>query len=163
MTKPAILAPARLERARRWLWAALAASTLWLSAQAHRQAGFTLPSPWNDEPWYLWSAISVAEHGTLFSESLNPERVVPMSPAYQVPLGAFFKLAGFSFALARWTSWFWMALAYVGVLWLVKSRPFPLVSAAAAALFFLGATAVVAGNVCRPEAMVLALATWSFV
>ena len=163
MTKPAILAPARRERARRWLWAALAASTLWLSAQAHRQAGFTLPSPWNDEPWYLWSAISVAEHGTLFSESLNPERVVPMSPAYQVPLGAFFKLAGFSFALARWTSWFWMALAYVGVLWLVKSRPFPLVSAAAAALFFLGATAVVAGNVCRPEAMVLALATWSFV
>lgn len=145
------------------LWVALASATLMIFAYAHVKAGFTLPNPWNDEPWYLWSTISLAENNTFFSESLNPERVVPLSPAYQVPMALLFKVTGFSFGLARWVSWGYMALAYLGVLWLVKSRPLPLLSAGVASLFFLGASSVVAGNMCRPEAMVWAIAVWSFV
>lgn len=133
-------------------------ATLAISAFAHVKAGFTLPNPWNDEPWYLWSTISLADNNAFFSESLNPERVVPMSPAYQLPLALVFKATGFSFGLARWFSWGYMALAYLGVLGVVKSRPLPLISAGVASLFFLGASSVVAGNMCRPEAMVWAIA-----
>ena len=144
-------------------WLAVALGTLLISAHAHVKAGFTLPNPWNDEPWYLWSTISLAENNTFFSESLNPERVVPMSPVYQVPLALIFKATGFSFQLARWVSWGYMALAYLGVLVLIQSRPMPLLSAGVVSLFFLGASSVVAGNMCRPESMVWAIAVWSFV
>ena len=148
---------------RRMTWSVLVLSTILVSSYAHVKAGFTLPIPWNDEPWYAWSSISLAENNTFFSESLNPERVLPLIPMYQVPLAIFFKATGFSFSLARWVSWAFMAMAYVGVLWLVKSRPLPFVSAAVSSLFFLGASSVVAGNMVRPEAMVWAFAVWSFV
>jgi len=153
----------RSPRARWAAWLGIAAATLLVSAYAHIKAGYTLPIPWNDEPWYAWSSISLAEHNTFFSESLNPERVLPLVPMFQVPLAMVFKMAGFSFALTRWISWGWMALAYLGVLFLIRSRPLPLISAAVASLFFLGATSVVAGNMCRPEAMVWAFAVWTFV
>jgi len=147
-----------------WLgWVLLVAATTWISAQAHRQAGFTLPPPWNDEPWVLWSSIALAEHGTFYSESLHPERVVPREPTYQVPLALLFKLTGFSYAKARWVSWVYLMLAYAGMLALVKSRPLPVVSAAVVSLFFLGVNAVVAGNMARQESMVWMLAVWSFV
>jgi hypothetical protein len=154
---------ARFPNLRRVAWIALAAATLLISAYAHFKAGYTLPIPWNDEPWYAWSSISLAENNTFFSESLNPERVLPLVPMFQVPLAIVFKIAGFSFALTRWMSWAWMALAYLGVLVLVRSRPLPLLSAAVVSLFFFGASSVVAGNMCRPEAMVWSIAVWSFV
>ena len=153
----------RFPNLRRGAWLGVAAATLLISAYAHVKAGYTLPIPWNDEPWYAWSSISLAESHTFFSESLNPERVLPLVPMFQVPLAIIYKIAGFSFALTRWVSWGWMALAYLGVLLLVKSRPLPLLSAAVASLFFFGASSVVAGNMCRPEAMVWAVAVWSFV
>ena len=149
--------------ARRAAWMVLAVATLGIAAFAHIRAGYTLPIPWNDEPWYAWSSIALAEDGTFFSESLNPERVLPLIPMYQVPLALAFKVFGFSFDAARWFSWFFMALAYLGVLTLARPRPLPLGSGAVASLFFLGATSVVAGNMCRPEAMVWAFAVWSFV
>lgn len=136
-------------------------ATLGVAAWAHHRAGFTLPNPWNDEPWFLYSAISLAEQGTFFSESLNPDRVVPMSPVYQIPLALLFKLAGFSFALARWVSWFYMILALLGFYLLAMRRSVPLLAAAVTSLFFLSATPVVAGNMARPEAMLFAVATWS--
>lgn len=145
------------------LWVLIAGATLGLSAWAHMAAGFTLPSPWNDEPWYLWSVVSMVQDGTYFSEMLNPERIVLMSPYYQAPLMLLFKIVGFSYRLARDVSWCYMALAYAGILMLVRRRPFPLLSAGVASLFFLGATAVVAGNMVRPEAMVWAMVVWSFV
>ncbi len=148
---------------RPWAWFILAIGTILVSAYAHLQAGFTLPNPWNDEPWFLWSAISMAENGTYFSESLNPDRVVLMSILYQAPLALLFKLTGFSFSLARWVSWGYLMVSYAGILVLVSRRPFPLISAAVGSLFYLGASAVVAGNMCRPEAMVWAIVVWSFV
>ena len=142
---------------------AVAAVALLLSAHVHLRAGFTLPNPWNDEPWYLWSTVSVAAHNTLFSESLNPDRIVPLSPVYQIPLGILFKFTGFSFALARWMSWVYIALAYVGILVIVARRPWPVLSAGVATLFLLGINSVVAGNMARPEAMLWAVTVWSFV
>ncbi len=144
-------------------WSLVILGTVFLSAYAHVQAGFTLPTPWNDEPWYLWSSISMAENGTYFSESLNPDRVVLMSILYQAPLALLFKWIGFSFALARGVSWVYLMVSYAGVLVLVRRHSFPLISAAVASLFYLGSSAVVAGNMCRPEAMVWALVVWSYV
>lgn len=141
----------------------IAVVTVLASIQAHRKAGFTLPTPWNDEPWLLWSSIALAEHNTFYSESLHPDRVVPREPVYQVPLALLFKLTGFSYAEARWVSWFYLMLAYAGIWMLAKSRPLPLLSAGTASLFFLGASAVVAGNMARQESMVWALAIWSCV
>ena len=111
----------------------------------------------------MWSAVSLAEDSTFFSESLNPFRVVPMSPVFQVPMALLFKLAGVSFGLARGMSWAYMAVAYLGVLVLVARRPWPFIAAGVASLFFLGASTVVAANMVRPEAMVWALAVWACV
>jgi len=157
--------PFRIQRST-WqgiLLVAIAATTLLVSAYAHVKAGFTLPNPWNDEPWLLWSSISFMEGNTLFSESLNPDRIVFLSPLFQISLGLLFKVTGFSFSLARWVSWGFLMVAYSGILVLVKSKPMPLISAGVASLFFLGVASIVAGNMVRPEALVLALAVWSYI
>lgn len=145
------------------LWVLLVIGTIGISAYAHIRAGFTLPNPWNDEAWFLWPAVSFMEHNTLHSAYLNPDRLMSLWPVYQVPLGLLFKITGFSFELARWTSWFYLLLSYGGILALVRARPMPLLTSAITSLFFLGGSAVVAGNMGRPEAMVWALAVWSFV
>lgn len=136
--------------------------TILVSLWVHRLAGFTFPNPWNDEPWMLWGAVSFMEKCTPFSEYLNYARPIFAFPAYGVALGTLFKFTGFSFALARWTSWIGTMLAYLAVLRIARRQPFAPVAALVASLFFLGASAVIAGNMARPEAFVLLLAASAF-
>ena len=140
----------------------IAAVTASISFWVHLKAGFTFPNPWNDESWMLWGSISFLENNSPFSEYLNFERPVFAFPSFAVAMGLVFKVFGFSFALARWISWALTMGAYFCVLRMVSKLTFPLISAAASSLFFLGAAVVVAGNMVRPEALVLFLGALSF-
>ena len=151
-----------LLRRSRLAFCLVAATTVAISLWVHAKAGFTFPNPWNDESWMLWGAISFMENNTPFSEYLNFERPVFAFPSFAVAMGMVFKVLGFSFALARWISWAFTMGAYLCVLRMVRRLDYPLIAAASASLFFLGASTVVAGNMVRPEALVLFLGAGSF-
>jgi hypothetical protein len=160
-----LIEPSRRKPLDAWLNAlfwAIALCTLLISCWAHRLAGFTFPNPWNDEPWMLWGAIFFLQHNTPFSDFINLERPVFAFPAYGTALGLLFKATGVSFSLARWTSWVGTMLAYLALLRIVRRHPFPRIAAGTVSLFFLGSAAVIAGNMVRPEAVVLMLAAVSF-
>jgi hypothetical protein len=134
----------------------------------HHRAGLTLPIPWPDESSFLWPAIGLAEHGSLFAPQLDPARpLLWMPPGYSVVAGAVFAAIGFSLVKARALSWVLAATAYVGLTRLARAgngsgrgRWAPL---AILSLLFLGRFFVVTGNVGRMEALLLAMAVWGFV
>ena len=64
-----------------------------------------IPIPWTDEAAFLAQAYALSHYGTLFVPALNPDRVLMwMPPGYMVFLAGVFKIFGYSFGAARWTS-----------------------------------------------------------
>jgi len=67
--------------------------------------GFQFPVPWPDETGFVAPAFDFARTGSFFDPGLNPDRVVMwMPPGYMLLLAALFRVAGYSYALARWVS-----------------------------------------------------------
>ena len=143
--------------------AAVAAGTLLLSLWTHLLAGFSFPVPWDDEAIFFYPAAAVGESWTIRTDSLNTERPVYYHPpGYPVALGLFFRLVPASLRSARFFSWLLMAAAYLAGMGLLRNfrcRPW---ASALWSLFFLNAHCAIAGNVARPEALVVALALAGF-
>jgi len=125
-------------------------------AHAHRAAGYTFPVPWPDEGSFLWQAIALEKHGTLFAPELNPDRpVFWMPPGYAVVLGALGRLVGLSLGLARSLSACFVGGAFAVVLLLYRGERQQWAYALLAAAFFLAPPFVFAGNVARMEALLV--------
>lgn len=141
----------------------MVALVLLLSLHVHRQAGLTLPNPWNDEPWNLWPAKALVETGSFVTPELNPERPTMLyGGGYAAAAGLFMKAAGFSLETARWFSWVCMAGVWILTALMLAALPWRHAGVAVAGLFFLAPVHVVAGNVARPEALVLLLVTLGY-
>jgi hypothetical protein len=138
--------------------ALLPVAVLAVSAWVHHLAGLTFPVPWDDEAIFIYPAAAVAEANQLQTDSLNAERpVFYHSPGYPIALGIFFKLTQPGLISARWFSWGLLALAYLACLGMVRRLDSRFHASIILSLFFLGGHTAIAGNIARPEALVLAL------
>lgn len=146
-----------------WIRWAFVALVIVLSFYAHRSAGLTLPVPWNDEAWHAWEGHAFARTGTLLSPEINPERpTVFKGHGYSVFLGTVFRIFGFSLETGRWSSWFCTVAIFLGLIAMFQRLPRPYLSLPVIALFFLGSSYVVAGNVLREDTLTMALAVSGF-
>jgi len=133
-------------------------AVLAVSGWVHHVAGLTFPVPWDDEAIFIYPAAAVGESNQLQTDSLNAERpVFYHSPGYPIALGLFFKIAQPGLISARWFSWMLMALAYLACMGMVRRLSGRTHAAIVLSLFFLGGHTAIAGNVARPEALVLGL------
>lgn len=138
--------------------ALLPVAALAVSAWVHHLAGLTFPVPWDDEAIFIYPAAAVAEANQLQTDSLNAERpVFYHSPGYPIALGLFFKLMQPGLISARWFSWGLLALAYLAGLGMVRRLDSRFPASIILSLFFLGGHTAIAGNIARPEALVLGL------
>ncbi len=123
--------------------------------------GFQFPVPWPDETGFLAQAFDLASSGSLFDPGLNPDRVVMwMPPGYMVLLAGVFRIAGYSFALARWTSTLFClgSLGIVGVLvWRLTDGWRRILLAWLTALAFVSPAMLVDSNVARMEMLLCCL------
>ncbi len=141
-------------RLSRWLPLAVLAVSGWV----HHVAGLTFPVPWEDEAIFIYPAAAIAESNQLQTDSLNADRpVFYHSPGYSIALGLFFKMAGTGLVSARWFSWLLMALAYLACFGMLRRLDARNDAGIVLSLFFLGGHTTIAGNVARPEALVLGL------
>ena len=128
-------------------------SVLGVAYYAHSVAGFGLPPPWWDEGQFLWPADSIANHNTLFTEHLNPNRpIFLMLMGYSVIMGLIFKVVPFSIEAGRLLSFAWITIAAflfgsIARRWSIRWLVWSLIS-----LFTISRPFVVAGNIVRPEA-----------
>ncbi len=117
-----------------------------------------LPPPWEDEGFFLWPALSIAEANTLFTEHLNPEHpILFMLMGYSVVLGLLFKILPFSLEMGRWLSFAWMLTAGGLLAWMVRRLPLRSLAWGILAWAALSRPFVVAGNFVRPEAFCVLL------
>lgn len=136
----------------------LPVAVLAVSGWVHHLAGLTFPVPWDDEAIFIYPAAAVAEANQLQTDSLNAERpVFYHSPGYPVALGLVFKFARPGLISARWFSWCLLALAYLAGLGMIRRLDGRSHAAIVWSLFFLGGHTAIAGNIARPEALVLGL------
>jgi hypothetical protein len=138
---------------------AVLAISLWV----HVRAGLTFPVPWSDEPVFVYPAEAVADAGQIQTDSLHAGRpVFYHPPGYPVALGLFLKFLPPGLGSARLVSWIWMALAYLFWLGLVRNLESRRIAWILVSIFFLGTHTTIAGNIARPEALVLVLALAGF-
>jgi hypothetical protein len=143
-------------------WALVLATVLG-SFYVHRQAGLTLPNPWNDEAWNLFPAKAFVETGSFVAPELNPDRpTVLYGGGYAVAIGLFMRATGFSLEAARGFSWVCMAGVWLLTALMLRRLPWKIPLAAIAGLYFLASAHVVAGNVARPDAFMLLIATLGY-
>ncbi len=146
-----------------WLYVAIWAGILLVSLHVHLRAGLTLPNPWNDEAWNLWQAKAVAETGTFDVPELNPDQPSMLyGGGYAVAAGLFMRLFGLSLETARHFSWLCLAGAWSLTALILRKLPARHLGLALGGLYFLAPVHVVAGNVARPEALVLLIATLGY-
>jgi len=137
-------------------WYALGGVTLGLYLFWHLKASWNFSIPWPDESWFLWPSISFAEGNTLFSPELNPARTIMwMPPGYMVIMGSLFKVFGFSFALARWVSFYCMVGVFVLVASWIKKTGLGIYGLLILSAFYLNRYFIYAGNIARMEALLL--------
>lgn len=146
-----------------WSYAAIWAGVLLVSLFVHLRAGLTFPNPWNDEAWNLWQAKALVETGTFNVPELNPDRPSMLyGGGYAAAVGLFMRLFGFSLESARHFSWLCLAGAWSLTALILSKLPGRHLWLALSGLFFLAPVHVVAGNVARPEALVLLIATLGY-
>ncbi len=133
------------------------AAVLITSLYVHHRAGVTLPIPWNDESWSLYPARNIAEHGRLLAPELNETKVIFCYPIQDAFLGLTYPLHGGDLRTVRLMSWACGALAFALVALWMFSIPARWWGLALFSGFYLSAPSVVAGNIVRPEAAMLAL------
>jgi hypothetical protein len=138
-------------------------SVIAISGWVHHLAGFTFPVPWDDEAVFIYPAAAVADSWQIQTDSLNRDRAVFWHPpGYPVAMGLFMKLAQTSLASARLFSWLLMAIAYLACMRMARSLASRTFAEIMLSLFYLGGPATIAGNIARPEALVLALSLAGF-
>lgn len=153
-----------MQRARLICSAIFGLAVIALSFHVHREAGLTLPTPWNDEAWHAWEGHAVAETGGVLSPEINPDRpTIFKGHGYSYFLGLVFKLFGFSLETARWSSWACTVAILIGFLVLYGRMPMPWLSYPIVGAYFLGSSYVVAGNIVREDALTIALAVAAYV
>lgn len=158
------LSPAFNQTLSRLLYLAILVTSIAISLKVHLLADLRLPPPWPDESAYLWQAINIAQHNTMFAPQLNPQRIIMWTvPGYQIFMGMVFKLAPFSLQAARAVSWVLTLISYLGLLWLFRRHFARTLVLMAASLFYLGAAFTVLGNTARMEPLLLLLAIAGFV
>jgi len=122
--------------------------------------GFQFPVPWPDETGFVAPAFDFARTGSFFDPGMNPDRVVMwMPPGYMVLLAGVFRVAGYSFASARWVSTLCClaSLAIVTALaWRCTSGWARALAAWAVGLAFLSPFMLASANIARMD-MLLAL------
>ena len=152
-----------LSQLSRWSYGLILVAVLAVSFHVHRRAGLTLPNPWNDEPRDLWAAKTWAETGRFMAPELNPDRpVVLYGGGYAATVGLFMRAFGYTLETARWLSWLGLAGAWIATARLLRRLPGSPLLLGLAGLFFLGPAHVVAGNMARPEALVLLIVTLGY-
>jgi hypothetical protein len=128
-----------------------------ISGWVHGLADLTFPVPWDDEAIFIYPAASISTSGHLQTDSLNPERpVFYHPPAYPIALGLFFKIVPPGLRSARLFSWLLLAVTYVFCLRMVREFASRTQAELILSLFFLGGHTTIAGNIARPESLVLA-------
>lgn len=140
-----------------WL---LVAAGLVLAAWLHRQAGFAFPPPWNDEAHFLVPALELVRHGSLSPPLLNAaEGIFWLPHGYYVAMSPLAMVAGDVLAVARWASFAGVVVfaGSMGVVGWRRGMPPGLAILGAAAWLALPRV-VLAGNVARMEALILAVA-----
>jgi hypothetical protein len=129
----------------------------------HSTFGLHFPTPWPDEGSFLWQAIAVQEHDTLFAPQLNPERTVMwMPPAYMVLQGLIFKLTGFSLQWARDLSALYLCAAFALLALLLRRLPLRFGHLVLVAVFLHSPAVLLAGNTARMESLVLLIGLAGF-
>ena len=152
-----------LPRLERWSYGLILIAVLAVSFHVHRRAGLTLPNPWSDEPWDLWAGKAWVETGRFMAPELNPDRpVVLYGGGYADAVGLFMRAFGFTLETARWLSWWGLAGAWIATSLLLWRLPWSHLLLGLSGLYFLGPAHVVAGNMARPEALVLLIATLGY-
>lgn len=138
----------------------LGAAAIGCAAWLHVLAGRTFPPPWDDEAHFIVPALELLRNGTLSVPLLNaPEGIFWLPHGYYVFLAPVLSLPGDVLTVARWSSFasvvvFASSMTVVGI-----RRGVPhVVAAAAAGAWLLLPRVVVAGNVVRMEAALMAAA-----
>lgn len=148
---------------RTWFEIALVLIVAAVSIYAHVTLGYVCPLPWPDESHFLWPAISLAEHGTLQADELNPDRSIYwMPPGYMTVMGGMFAITGGSLHLARACSLVCVLLGFIVFLKLLRQKGCSILSSIIAGWFFLNAYFIACGNVARMEAMLLLISLTAF-
>ncbi len=141
----------------------LPVSVIAISGWVHHLAGYTFPVPWDDEAIFVYPAAAVADSWQIQTDSLNPDRPVFWHPpGYPAAMGLFLKFTQTSLASARLFSWLLIAIAYLACMRMVRSLSSRTFAEIMLSLFYLGGPATIAGNIARPEALVLALSLAGF-
>jgi hypothetical protein len=129
------------------------------SAWLHLRAGFRFPFAWPDEAHFLTPALNLAERGTLAAPQLNaPEGMFWMPDGFAALYGAVFTVAPDTLFTARMVS-FAAILVCAGLMYAAATRlgAARLPTAGLVALWAVSPGVVIAGNVARMEALLLAL------
>lgn len=136
-------------------------SACWFALQ--QVAGYTLPLPWPDEVVFFFSAKNFAEYQSLLTPELNPNRqLMWFPPGFAIITGLLLKFTDASYGAARLLSALFMAQSFL--LLFLASRKFSSKSVAWLLLLggFFSMHVIIAGNLVRPEALVLFLLSWAF-
>jgi hypothetical protein len=124
----------------------------------HLRADWTFPPPWPDESHFLLQAAAFAEHDSLLSPELNPQReILWMPPGYVVLSGLVFKITGVSFGVARSMSFVFVAASLIMFAMLLRSTHIPKILLPLCGLMFLSAPVAASANTARAEALLLLL------
>ena len=147
----------RLTRYSYWVvLLAILGSYLWV----HTTLDLRYPMPWPDEGSFLWQALSIQKHNTLFAPELNPDRhVMWFPPGYMIIQGLIFKATGFSLQWARTLSAVYImagAALMAAVFWRLRH---PLPNLLFLAVFLHAPIVWFVGNVARMESLVFLLAS----
>lgn len=126
----------------------------------HLWAGDRFPTPWLDEAHFLLPAARLAETGSLAVPELNaPEGIYWLPDGYYVVLAAAYLVLPDTIEVARGVSLLLVVTAAGGFFLAARRLDLPPVAAAVVIAAWLVSThVVVAGNVARMEALVLAAA-----
>jgi hypothetical protein len=123
----------------------------------HVQVGYSFPTPWTDEVAYLWQGIALGRSGSPVAPELVPDlHLMWIPPGFMLVNAFFFRLFGFSLDLARWLSAAEILVCFAALWALARRLRAPWPSLLLCGLFLWSARFVLAGNIGRMEALVLA-------
>ena len=154
--------PALGLRAPRSAFAVLAIAALG-AAVLHAVAGHGFPVPWSDEIDFLTPAVSLARHGSLNAPQLGAAHgMFWMSDLYYFLLAPVLRVFPATVDVARSVSFVAVVAAAAGF-WTAARRfgAGSTISALAVALWLVSPRVVLAGNIARHEALLLAFLAWS--
>lgn len=129
----------------------------------HRNAGLGMPLPWADECLFVLPALNLADHHTLFTPQINPERhLMWMPPGYSIVLSVVYTVLPYSLQLARDVSWLFIIILFLGLLRLLKGVAPQSIVIVFVSVFLLSTNFTVAGNTARMDALLACSVCWGW-